>query len=333
MPTPRRLPPAPTALLPLLLALALQPACASAGPASGAASQKEQAMVAMQGRLEELERTNGRLGARVEELEDQVFLLHDRVESARMMLRRRHVTGRPRPTAQTAYQESDLPPAMDTRPSSRRPIVRLSPQTPPAPSTPEADPPPLKEEFEGEVVMTNEAFEQLYGTSTGGAGRGGTSSPPSSSSRGAQPPVTDQKIALLDSGSTPRTSSPAAGVTGIKLYKDSLSKYRSGQYADALRGFESFLAAAPKADYVDNALYWIGECQYGLSDYAGAVGTFGRLLGEQPEGNKVPDAMLKMAMALEKMGQMERSKKVLLDLTAQFPTTAAAKLGQRRLDS
>ena len=82
---------------------------------------------------------------------------------------------------------------------------------------------------------------------------------------------------------------------------------------------------------MDNALYWIGECHYGLGDFTRAVSFFERVMEEQPDGNKVPDAMLKMSLALDQLGNRDRAEQVLETLTQRYPMTNAAQLGAKRL--
>ena len=54
---------------------------------------------------------------------------------------------------------------------------------------------------------------------------------------------------------------------------------------------------------------------------------------EQPDGNKVPDAMLKMSLAFEKTDKTSEAKNMLLDLTKQYPSTNAGRLGAQRLEN
>ncbi|MFB6371993.1 MAG: tetratricopeptide repeat protein, partial [Bradymonadaceae bacterium] len=96
-------------------------------------------------------------------------------------------------------------------------------------------------------------------------------------------------------------------------------------------GFESFLDGSPRKDYRDNGLYWIGECHFGMGDYKTAIEYFQRLLDEQPEGNKVPDAMLKMALAYRELGMSDQARGLLEKLTRRYPSTNAGRLGKKKL--
>jgi TolA-binding protein len=68
-----------------------------------------------------------------------------------------------------------------------------------------------------------------------------------------------------------------------------------------------------------------------LENFEGAVGYFQRLLRETPDGNKVPDAMLKMSLAYERQGRVDSAKETLEKLVNQYPTTQAGQLGAQKL--
>ena len=176
-------------------------------------------------------------------------------------------------------------------------------------------------------------FERRHGGTTSGVQAKSPSG--SSSGKRAQPPVTSERLATteeLDPGpSKPADSKPASRKEALTTYKDALAAYRGGEYASALGGFEAFLASGPQADYVDNALYWIGECHFGLGKFDAAVSYFQRVMAEQPDGNKVPDAMLKMSLAYDRTGRAEQASKLLEDLTRQFPATNAGRLASQKL--
>lgn len=344
----------------LLAAASLASGCASG---SGATSQAQEVRVAaLQTRVEESERINGRLTARVEELEDQVFLLQDRVDANRIALQRRGVMRRvgegvaqaaPRPSPQSYYESQGYREQRDESFRDIRRIPLTNSQTPgdswgkPGVERDDIrdearqdqrarnDPAQPSKPNEAEVVIGEREYREFTGESLGKQ-----ESRTTTRARTAQPGVTEEKLPttgeLRDKSASdlekPESAERKAEQRdSLTIYKDSLALYRSGSYAAALKGFREFMDSKPRADYVDNALYWLGECEYGLGDYAKSVGYFERVLREQPDGNKVPDALLKMSFALEKMGRNDDAQETLRTLTSQYPSTNAAKLGQQKL--
>lgn len=319
----------------------------STGCAGIEASKKKEdpRVVALQSRLEEVERTNGRLNARVEELEDQIFLLNDRVEAHRIALYRRG-TIRPDPARNSPPSPvtSYYPPGSegsgvrDARP--RRPVTRipLEDGAEPAPANGVITNRVRSGRGQEEVVITEDQYRKDFGASRAAAPSRSTSTG-GSSGRAPQPDVTDERLSTTKPSepkpkAAPPTSAPPERPykSGLAGYREALAAYRDGRYSVALAGFEAFLASNPEEDYVDNALYWIGECQYGLGSLDDAVRTFERVMREQPFGNKVPDSMLKMSLALDRLGERERATRVLQQLTERYPMTNAARLGAEKLE-
>lgn len=205
-----------------------------------------------------------------------------------------------------------------------------------------------------EIVITNEDLEARFGPSRSS----GESPPPSTSSSDggsdgstAHAPVTSERLPTTDEleypgqaekdqreESTTSTDDGAEDFTDasraelMALYQDSLAQYRAGDFTDALQGFTSFLNADPRQDYVDNALYWIGECHYGLGDYDASVEHFQRIIDELPHADKVPDAMLKMSLAYNRLGKSDQSVKLMEELIERYPSTNPARLAEERLE-
>lgn len=118
----------------------------------------------------------------------------------------------------------------------------------------------------------------------------------------------------------------------LELYQDSLAEYRDGDYGEALYGFRQFLEAGPADQYIDNALYWIGECHYGLGEYNRSIEYFDRIIDELPSADKVPDAMLKKSLAYNRLGDSSRAANLLEKLIDEYPNTNPARLGEERLE-
>jgi len=114
------------------------------------------------------------------------------------------------------------------------------------------------------------------------------------------------------------------------LYDRGYTLYHQGRYADAEASFERFLKADPKSELADNAQYWIGECRFGRNDLRGALTAFRDTVERFPQGNKVPDALLKAAQTLETLGETDKARATYNEVIQKFPTTAAAAVAEER---
>lgn len=109
-----------------------------------------------------------------------------------------------------------------------------------------------------------------------------------------------------------------------ELYDRGYTLYHQGLYIDSESAFQQFLSAHPRSELADNAHYWIGECRFARADFRGALAAFGETVQRYPEGNKVPDALLRQADTLARLGDIERARETYAEVIRRFPTSAAA---------
>jgi tol-pal system protein YbgF len=320
------------------------------GCAGARYSQTQQDLVVMQARVAELERVNGRNRVLLEEMEERVFLLQDRVEAARLALQRRD-SAPPAASASAGqpvggfapyqpFPSASAPavtPQNSTYPMPSLPVQRLGPQGAiPAPS-----PAPMMAEEEGEeVVITMETLEARFGSEMRLAARmerestGDTWNGPVGGDSLPVVPINraDAVAAVSAAGSTaPPATDAATPNGGLSDYRAALDLFNAGQYADALSRLQSFVNGAPEADYMDNALFWMGECHYGLGHFEQALGYFQRVVSEYPDGNKVPDSLLKVALSHERLSNTSEAIDILGVLAETYPATDAARRASERL--
>jgi tol-pal system protein YbgF len=128
-----------------------------------------------------------------------------------------------------------------------------------------------------------------------------------------------------------RASAPQGDVSPLAMYRAALDAFNQGQYDEAARGLQGFIAAGPDADYMDNAYFWLGECAYGEGKYEEALSQFQKVVREYPDGNKVPDALLKVALSYERLNNVDGAKTVLGQLVSTYPSTDSARRAAERL--
>lgn len=127
-----------------------------------------------------------------------------------------------------------------------------------------------------------------------------------------------------------RVSIHAPDGVPLLLYKQSLDHLKGSRHADAAAGFREFLRRFPQHDYADNAQYWLAECYYDLKDYVTAVREFRRVVDVYPQGNKVPDALLKAGLGYLLLGNEAAGRGTLAELQKNFPGHTAAKAAAAR---
>ncbi len=246
--------------------------------------------------IQALRAQNADYAKQVEELQNQVFILNDRLESRKVN-----------------EEKAEVP---------KLPTVTLHPD---APAAPVADSEPSAATVAGpEVDYVGDAAKEpahrplllLHGDSTG-------------VSISRDPSTRASALHVLREGGT-RTNRED-NREAVSLYRHSLDALRAGKHDEAIRGFREFLRLYPNHDLADNSQYWLGECFYDRKDYASAVREFRRVIERYPNGNKVPDAMLKVGYSYLALGSTEAGRQTLMQLQRSYPRHQAAVLAGTRL--
>ena len=129
-------------------------------------------------------------------------------------------------------------------------------------------------------------------------------------------------------------SDPAAGVDPFaeqQAYQGAFDLLKSARYEDAAAAFTQFIAEYPAGSYADNAQYWLGETHYITRRFEPALQEFQRLVSTYPNSRKLTHALLKIGYAHDELGNKAEAEKVLGDLIARYPQSAAAGLARQRL--
>jgi len=131
--------------------------------------------------------------------------------------------------------------------------------------------------------------------------------------------------------STPAAVTPAAGGADDAAYQKDFNLLKDGRFADAIKGYKSFLKQYPDSPLAPNAVFWTGEAYYQMSDFDSALATFKRVVKEYPTSAKVSDAMLKIGYCQYEQQQWKSARQTLNSVVQNYPNTSAASLATQRL--
>lgn len=115
-------------------------------------------------------------------------------------------------------------------------------------------------------------------------------------------------------------------------YRRYYAALRAGNHAFAITGFRNFIKRFPHHDFADNARYWLAEAFYDKRDYETALAEFNRVVQDYPQGNKVPDALLKIGFCHLALGDDAKARSALMRVIETFPNSKPAALATQRLD-
>ena len=116
-------------------------------------------------------------------------------------------------------------------------------------------------------------------------------------------------------------------------YLKAFGMYSANNFAAAIESFESFLNKNPRSDYAANALYWIGECHYSLSDLPNAKAAFLKVADSYPNSSKAPDALLKLGYTLSAMKEKDKATVLFEKIITSYPSSSAAIKARERLNA
>ena len=117
------------------------------------------------------------------------------------------------------------------------------------------------------------------------------------------------------------------------LYNTAYVDYQKGNFALAMSGFAEYEERYPESALADNAVYWIGECQFSQGGFDDALGTFDRLLERYPETDKAPSANLKKALAYREQNRTQEAIIQFRYVVSSYPSSDEAKLARHHLTS
>ena len=116
-----------------------------------------------------------------------------------------------------------------------------------------------------------------------------------------------------------------------QLYEQAAQDLTQGRYPLALQEFRDYAQRFPGTDLADNALYGAGECFFAQSHFDSAAVEYEQIEKLDPQGDRVPAGLWKLALCREKLGLPVQARRTLEDLAKRFPLSGEAQLARDRL--
>jgi tol-pal system protein YbgF len=135
-------------------------------------------------------------------------------------------------------------------------------------------------------------------------------------------PASDDLAALLEREATSEPQNLAATAPGgdaQTLYQQGYGALLQKDYAGAEAAFRQLVDAYPDDPLAANAQYWLGESYYVRGQYKNAADAFLKGYKKYKSGDKAPDTLLKLGMALAELGQKEAACSTLDELKTKYP--------------
>jgi tol-pal system protein YbgF len=117
------------------------------------------------------------------------------------------------------------------------------------------------------------------------------------------------------------------------LYKDAYETLHRGDLEGARRKFEGFLKQYPNTELSDNAQFWIGETYYLKKDFERAILEYEKAIVKYPEGDKIPAALLKQALAFLELGDKTNARNLLKRVIEKYPHSDQTEIAKKKLEA
>lgn len=112
-------------------------------------------------------------------------------------------------------------------------------------------------------------------------------------------------------------------------YQSALRRLADRDLDGALSALARFTAAHPSHPYADNALYFRGEILYARHEFRPAIDELTRMIEHYPTGGRVADALLRIGMCWERLGDSARALHFFTRVRNEHPDSSAARMAER----
>ncbi|WP_339741223.1 tol-pal system protein YbgF [uncultured Maricaulis sp.] len=110
----------------------------------------------------------------------------------------------------------------------------------------------------------------------------------------------------------------------VTLYEDARGRLLDGDFDGAQSGFERFVTEHGDDPRAGEAWYWLGETFFVRGNHAESADAYIASLRAQPDGERSPDALVRLAASLHGLGQTREACDTLARFGRQFPNASAA---------
>jgi TolA-binding protein len=146
----------------------------------------------------------------------------------------------------------------------------------------------------------------------------------------AQPVQKEQSVAQKKSDSPAPVAAPIVAAPSLDNFNKAQKLYDSAKYKEALQLFEQIAGDTSARNNVD-ARFMMGECLFEQKEYDKAIMQYQNIISQHADHAKSPAAMLKQAMAFEKLSDKDTAKVIYKKLLKKHGSSPEATTAQERI--
>jgi len=122
--------------------------------------------------------------------------------------------------------------------------------------------------------------------------------------------------------SGPRQAGPP--ISAEEIFDRGMESFRAGELGQAVLDFEEFAEKHPAHPLAASAHFWIGEAYFRSRDFEHAATEYQKVIDLAATGERTPDALLRLGLALRSLRREDRAREVWARLVRDFPDSEAA---------
>ena len=131
--------------------------------------------------------------------------------------------------------------------------------------------------------------------------------------------VAGQELRFQAQGAKTRHGGGCRLAQGIADDQQAQERLKGGKYGEAEQDLREFVRRFPRHDFADNAQYWLGESLYFRGQYRAAAAAYLKGYQNHTKSPKAAEALLRLGMSLQRLGQKDAACNSFNELTAKFP--------------
>jgi tol-pal system protein YbgF len=136
-------------------------------------------------------------------------------------------------------------------------------------------------------------------------------------------PGMEPKQAKADEGEPTFVPSGVPFSDSKEQFKAAIAAYKAGQYADAEAQFKAYLDANKGAANTPDAVFYIGETYMQRGRPREAAEQYLKVSTEYPKSRIAPESMVRLGLALAKLGNTEQACAAFAEVGKRYPTASA----------
>ena len=127
-------------------------------------------------------------------------------------------------------------------------------------------------------------------------------------------------------GTQPAPAAAAASGSARQLFDQAYGALNRREYSLAETYFQQFLEQYPGDPLAGSAQYWLGETAFVSGEYKSAADRFLKTFTNYPTNERAPEALLKLAISLRRLGNNSDACATFAELAQRYPRAPQAVL-------